>query len=92
MTRWIEFPKLEQPYFEFEVDYSYYYDGGKLTGRPEDCYPPEEDGEVWIVDKFWKEKVRQEYAKLAEQAIKEIENEVYLLNPKEWVYEDKASY
>ena len=88
------FEDLPAPAIELELQYTYSYDPGRISGPPEDCYPPEEECEVCLPAGY-KQIIRDEYLKAAELAIAEIERQVEMLedsdSPREWAEEERES-
>jgi FtsZ-binding cell division protein ZapB len=77
------------------LNFDYYYDPGKFSGRPEDCYPPEEESNVSLPD-GWEEIVMGAYVQAARKAIAQIQAEVEELAESnaaaEWAEDAAADY
>jgi len=84
----------ENLWVEVSLDYSYYYDGGKLYG--DDAYPPEEDGEINLPDDLLaviQKSMPNEQLSVCMMVMAEIEGRVLALNAdiqtvKEWYDEE----
>lgn len=85
-TRIHEFNLLEDDTIELEVEFDYAFYPGKYNGRPEDCYPDEEECEVNL-EAGWEQKVTAVNLKLANENIKYINHQLERLPIAEWAGE-----
>lgn len=60
---------------EIDLDVYYSYTPAKLYGRPEDCYPEEEEFEI-VPEKDYAERIMAAYVAEAREAIKRFEAEI----------------
>jgi hypothetical protein len=78
---------LSESELEIEVYWTYYYDSGRYFGKPEDCYPEEEECEV-IPPKDLADIVKAHADRMIPIWIKEIESQCAALAddraPAEW--------
>ena len=81
------FSDLPAPEIDLDLQYEYSFDPGNLNGLPENCWPASEDCEVLPPDEY-KQIIRKAYFDAAELAIKQIEDEIELMQddcePREW--------
>lgn len=84
------FEELPSPDVELDLEYSYFFDPGRISGPPGDCYPPDEECEIKMPD-GWEKRVMLAYIRAAQESIKEIEARVQLMasdkKPAEWAEE-----
>lgn len=91
-TKTITFEELPAPDIDLELEYTYYFKEGKYFGRPEDCYPDEEEMEI-VLPKGFEETVMNRYIAAAREAIKKIESKVQDFEfdnmPRQWAEEER---
>ena len=85
----IEFATVEDTYINLTVFWSYSFDPGKLDGRPEDCYPAEEESEI-ALEAGWEQKIINLNPSMAADNLFFIEHQLQQMADKlpEWDYED----
>lgn len=76
-----------------DVEWSYFFDPGKLSGPPESCYPAEEEKEIEPVGSI-SDIVMNAYILAARRAIKQIETgiEEKRNDLPEWAREEAEKY
>lgn len=93
MQRTYEFEFEVDPILvELDLDYCYYRQPAKLNGRPEDCYPEDEESEITLTGN-WQDRIREAFLNEADQAIKGMQDRLCDLEfdrmPAKWAKEDQ---
>ena len=94
-TKEYTFDDLPLPELDLELNYKYDNDPGKVTGLPENCYPPETEEYIELPDGY-EDAIRKHYENAAELAISYVKDHIqdllYRDAHKQWLEEDSMMY